>query len=148
MAAAVIWLQPTCGYTLHSEEAAELAKKSVADLQRPLDTASVHAVQPVPLSSVSCHRCGGKHNASSCHVKSAVCYNCGKPGHFARNAPKRGRKDAERPSGQAPEETENTYTLFTVKYPSQIPMTLVVTINGVDLVMEVDTGRSRSVYHQ
>ena len=70
-------------------------KRKVADLQRPVDTASVHAVQPVPPSSVSCHRCGGKHNASSCRVKSAVCYNCGKPGHFARvcrSAPKRGRK--------------------------------------------------------
>ena len=53
-------------------KAAELAEKSVADLQRPVDTASVHAVQPVPPSSVSCHRCGGKHNASNCRVKSAV----------------------------------------------------------------------------
>ena len=37
------------------------------------------------------------------------------------------------------------YTLFTVKDPSQTPLTLAVTINGADLVMEVDTGAAASI---
>ena len=130
-------------------KAAELAEKSVADLQRPVDTASVHAVQPVPPSSVSCHRCGGKHNASSCRVKSAVCYNCGKPGAF-----RSGLSECSKKRTEGCRETIWTgargnckhLTLFTVKDPSQTPLTLAVTINGADLVMEVDT--SISVYHQ
>ena len=35
-------------------------------------------------SSWSCHRCGGKHLASSCRFRSEKCRACGKMGHIAK----------------------------------------------------------------
>ena len=44
--------------------AAEMAEKSIVELQHPAEMAPVYALQPDPVSPIACYHCGGKHNTA------------------------------------------------------------------------------------
>ena len=70
-------------------QASETAEKNSKDLQQQQSSHSVHALSRPKNPSrqhttVSCHRSGGKHSASTCRFREAECFVCGEKGHLAR----------------------------------------------------------------
>ena len=118
-----------------------------------------------------CYRCGGTHKAPDCKYKDAICNSCKKKGHLARacrstpantEAP-RNRKQRQQANSQSPvvpskKDTKTTkthhldagsdedeYNLFIVTSSTNKPLTVSLTLNGANLIMEIDTGAARSV---
>ncbi len=153
--------------------AMESADRDVQDLHKPLADGCVHALSrasavdsnssPLAPPGYPCHRCGGRHLASSCRFRDADCRRCGKRGHIARvcrSKPKEqhspGRETA-RPTDrrtnvledveEEPENQDTVYpaSLFCLSGRTTDPLRETVQINQVDVSMEVDTGASLSV---
>ena len=145
-------------------QAAEAADSDAKVLQKPSAT-TVHAVQQQPAKNTTktppkdCHRCGGKHLASTCRFQDAECHYCHKRGHIARVCRRkergpaqtsqwRGGKRAPSKTHQVSEEVEedSTYTMFAVREGRAAePIRVSVQVSGAKLDMELDTGASTSI---
>ena len=123
----------------------------------------VHSVDKKGLSvpdSVSCFRCGGKHYATTCKLKSVTCNNCGKTGHIAkvcRSNPTGAKSSAARQKGKAarghspekenspPREGSKGHSLYNFSSSSNKLFRVTLQVNGVNLPMEIDTGAAVSI---
>ena len=97
------------------------------------------------------HRYREKHSASKCRFKTEQCLVCGKIGYISRECCKR-LQNTSRRHGHATHLVENQatepelspnneYTLFPVKSQAATPpWQTVLTINGTQMEMEIDTG--------
>ena len=97
----------------------------------------------------SCHRCGGKHDPSKCRYKDYDCHYCKKRGHLASVCRKKARdsknpNQAHRVDADLPADEEE-YPMYTVRNRTTKPLIAEVTLNGVSMKMEVDTGASVSI---
>ena len=128
--------------------ASESADKNAKDLQQPASTSTVNRMQHKKI----CHRCGDKHSATDCKFKTAECRKCGKKGHIARacrskppiQEPRPPRKSTQHATHIVTEDSED-YTMYTLTGVSVKPLKVTVSVNNVDLNMEVDTGASVSI---
>ena len=85
----------------------------------------------------NCHHCNDKHNATDCKFKTAECHKCGKKGHIAC---------ACRSKPPTQEDSEDySYTMYNLTGMSVKPLKVTVSVDNVDLDMEVDTGASVSI---
>ena len=103
----------------------------------------------------SCYRCGGEHLATVCRYRETICRYCKKKGHLERVCrAKLSRAEPKRPNyprkncyidedqrGPDPD----AYDMFTLTDKFYDPIVIQVTINGVPIKMEMDTGASVSV---
>ena len=112
--------------------------------------ASASASKPVK----ECWRCGGdNHNANDCKFKSLKCFNCSKQGHSAKKCRGEKRKTApvEKTSYLGPSSSnvgnsdEDLHTIFTCKGDARATLQETVSVNGIPLTMEIDTGAVVSV---
>lgn len=103
-----------------------------------------------------CPRCAGQHWARTCPFRTAVCHACGKQGHIQRRCPSRRGVQPHREAPHKPPcdthyvttqvgDTNDEYPLFYVSNTATPPLRLVVTVDGVELPMELDTGSSASI---
>ena len=104
-------------------------------------------------TQMPCYRCGGDgHSPAQCRFKDAVCHACKKRGHIVRacrsklKMPKKTHHLQEEHTDS--EEDDGAYTLFTVRSLASQPLVGKVTINGVAVQMELDTGAAYSVITQ
>ena len=95
--------------------------------------------------------------APECQHKDAVCRSCGKKGHLEKVCRSK-IKDSKKPqtvlkhTGK-PNKThhldegkdDDEYNMFTVKSTTNQPLALPVTLNDVNLTMEIDTDAAKSV---
>ena len=154
-------------------QAMELADKDVQSLQSSSHTPvhKLHEPQPTgqrntkgnsynrarnPQAS-TCYRCGGKHSAAMCRFKTEQCRVCGKTGHISRvcrnrqqNTNSRGRghtaNAVEQHTTQTDTCSQNEYTLFPIRsQAASPPWRTVLTINDIQVEMEIDTGASVSL---
>ncbi|XP_077508227.1 uncharacterized protein LOC144119512 [Amblyomma americanum] len=108
-------------------------------------------------ASGSCFHCGENHRAPQCRHMSSVCFKCEQRGHLARvcrsqtakarfrNGPKPVHNlDDELASTEYRPEKEGAYDLWTLQAAGPEPMRVEVSINGVTLDLELDTGASVS----
>ena len=139
------------------ESAMQDARRFQEGAKEPLPI-QVHAVQmkrtaaTSPPSKNQCYRCGGNHKASSCTYKESTCHHCKKKGHLAKMC--RSRQDASSSKGTFKgmhqvmlddDETEDVYKMYNLPGPQTNPIQVMVSIEGQDVLMEVDTGASLSV---
>ena len=105
-------------------------------------------------SEVVCYRCNGKgHTANKCLFKDAICHHCKKKGHIRKACRLRntGRVKLLAEVVDAPKEVTSSddkaeeYTLFTLKGGASTPFKVDMQVDEQNLVMELDTGASRSV---
>ena len=147
---------------LEMAQAWETAEASSKDLQKPQNS-SVHSLRERDPSrqqkhqqspAVTCYRCGGQHKAPDCRFKNTKCHTCQKVGHLARvcrthpHQQKRRKPTSHKTHhvGESKEAAESEeYSLFTVVGKNNKPITAVVTVNDMELTLEVDTGASRSL---
>ncbi|KAL5491807.1 hypothetical protein EMCRGX_G017171 [Ephydatia muelleri] len=141
-------------------ESAESSSRDIQAVRSPSVPLPVHSVEKKGLSvpdSVSCFRCGGKHYATTCKLKSVTCNNCGKTGHIAkvcRSNPTGAKSSAARQKGKAarghspekedspPREGSKVHSLYNFSSSSN---KLFLQVNGVNLPMEIDTGAAVSI---
>ena len=105
-----------------------------------------------------CYRCGSPdHIASRCRFASFVCRKCQKKGHLARvccsskPASRQGTGKVDAKTHQitsASEHTEDEVPLLQLGKGQAAPITVDVTVNDVQVTMEVDTGAAVSVMSQ
>nr|XP_054599801.1 uncharacterized protein LOC129164288 [Nothobranchius furzeri] len=119
------------------------------------------------LKSLSCFRCNGRHLGTECRFAAERCHGCGKRGHIKRAcrskwgpqekqkkgplSKKEGRRDPNRGSqthllrtegGSDAEESDGINTIYNVSggLPKVAPITRMVSINGLAVLFEIDTG--------
>ena len=147
--------------------AMELAQRNAVDLQPPSSSGGIgvnkvehrHNKKSKASASASkpakeCWRCGGdKHNANDCKFKSLKCFNCSKQGHSAKKC--RSEKKKTVPvaktsflgisSSNVGYSDEDLHTIFTCRGDVKATLQETVSVNGVPLTMEIDTGAVVSV---
>ena len=147
-----------------SAEAAEKNARVLQSSQKPKATALVGYHQSGrpkgPTPSAPCYRCGDRqHSAQDCRFKTAECHHCKKKGHIAkvcRSKEQKGHAQKARSTAKPPaapthrvcdeaEEEDSPYSLYKVTARTAAPILATVTVNGVNLTMEVDTGASLSL---
>ena len=105
-------------------------------------------------AQLACYRCGGDHSSMKCRFKDTVCHACKKRGHIVKVC--RSRVSQRRPTkrthyvdeeDQDPKE-DGVYSLFALKSEACEPIIKNVTINGVSVEMELDTGAAYTVITQ
>eukprot|EP00731_Ephydatia_muelleri_P019872 Em0012g697a len=144
-------------------ESAESSSRDIQAVRSPSVLLPVHSVDKKGLSvpdSVSCFRCGGKHYATTCKLKSVTCNNCGKTGHIAkvcRSNPTGAKSSAARQKGKAarghssekedspPREGSKVHSLYNFSSSSNKLFRVTLQVNGVNLPMEIDTGAAVSI---
>ena len=149
---------------LELAQAFESAESSSRDIQAvcspsvPLPV-PVHSVDKKGLSvpdSVSCFRCGGKHYATTCKLKSVTCNNCGKTGHIAKvcrsnptgaksSAGQAARGHSPEKEDSPPREGSKVHSLYNFSSSSNKLFRVTLQVNGVNLPMEIDTGAAVSI---
>ena len=107
-------------------------------------------------TQLSCYRCGGDHLPTKCRFKDTVCHACKKRGHIVKVC--RSRVSQGRPTRRThyvdeedldpQEEGDSVYSLFALKSEACEPIIKNVTINGVSVEMELDTGAAFTVITQ
>ena len=153
--------QLTFGKAFELAQAAELAEKSVKDLQGQAQNDSAQAfklelAKRKRSQSAVCSHCGGKHQSTKCRLRDAECYSCGKPGHIAkvcrssRVSRQRSRSPIRKPQPEEVTATEGSnkqevYTLFHFRDKLVEPLNITVIANGIRLPMQIDTGAAVSV---
>ncbi|XP_064402603.1 uncharacterized protein K02A2.6-like [Halichondria panicea] len=106
-----------------------------------------------------CFRCGAAHPATTCKFRTSTCHYCKKQGHISKVCRKRTRdskadKTASRSTNQLTgsndddEEDTDEYSLFYSSAGRTQPITVPVTLNGLDTTMEIDTGAALSVMNE
>ena len=97
-------------------------------------------------SQFTCYRCGKTgHSPRQCRHKEAKCFKCGKIGHLrsvGRSNTTRGDRD-RKPDPvvrHLQEGADEEYSLFNLSCKQQKPLEVTVSMEGKQLVMEVDTG--------
>ena len=106
-------------------------------LQQPQQQGSHNSGKP------DCYRCGGQHKQQDCPFKHYECHHCHKKGHLAKVC-----RQKKRESPPVPEQAnmvEDEYSMFRVGSGRVKPLYATVTVNGIPLSMEVDTGASVSI---
>ena len=103
---------------------------------------------------LACYRCGGEHLPTKCRFKDTVCHACKKRGHIVKVCRSKGiqRRPARRThyveeEDQEPQE-DDVYSMFALKSEACEPIIKNVTINGVPVEMELDTGTAYTVITQ
>lgn len=106
-----------------------------------------------------CFRCGAKHSPSSCKYIDATCHGCGKQGHIrpvcksGKSVPKSGfsKQKVNSVTGvtasdtsQATGDSSNGYGLYTTVGGAMEPYKVQIVVGGEVILMELDTGASRS----
>ena len=96
-----------------------------------------------------CHRCGGNHDSARCCFKEYVCHYCKKRGHLASVCRKKKadtlKAEQTHQVGATLDEGEE-YDMYTINDTgSSEPLIADVTMNGIPMAMEVDTGASVSL---
>ena len=99
---------------------------------------------------VLCHRCGGGHSPKDCRFREAECQVFKNKGHIARACRSRKRvrsthKVTQDQVESQPDDKEEVLGLHHTRSNAAEPMTVTVTANEADLLMEVDTGASASL---
>ena len=134
----------------------EAAERDAKALKEP--TAVIQQVSN-PSKQSQCFHCGGKHHeAKNCRFREAVCHSCGKRGHIVRVCPakkvasKRAHPRKLAPtrwisSDTAEESASSTEDLqvFNIGRRSAAPITVTVSVDDQQLLMEVDTGAAVSI---
>lgn len=120
--------------------------------------------------STPCPRCGGQHWSRLCRFQTAVCHSCGKRGHLRRVCRSQPTKPPRSPTGKqtrplppkplraysnrsSPSDThhfatqlpDDSYSIFQLTESTTEPLRVSVTVHGVDLLMEIDTGAAVSL---
>ena len=138
---------------LHNQEEKWLAEDEYKPIRR------IHPPLPkkppqVERNGKECHRCGGKHQASSCKFKDYECHFCKKKGHLAAVCRKKKKLSKDKSSLEQAHhvdretrdsEESDEYNMYRVSSGSSKPLMVTVKLNGVDTEMEVDTGASVSL---
>ena len=94
-----------------------------------------------------CFRCGMKnHMANECKYKNSTCFTCNKVGHLkseCRNKQRKSHYTSEEPEGDFHDEEP----LYTINEQTHItpPVMVGISVEGVDIDFELDTGSSSSV---
>ena len=148
----------------------ETAAKDVRDLKGEMQNNPMNKLHGGRHSDEykECYRCGGKHDHTKCRFKTEKCHQCGKIGHIAkvcRSAKKvssekrlkqgknfRGKKGRDSEMNkveQQQSDEELAYNLFSFKDKDRTPpYREKMTVNGIDINMEIDTGASFSVINE
>ena len=151
--------------------------KSQYQTQPPVHNLHHKKDQSHTQSQVECYRCGGDHYATKCKFIAADCRLCGKKGHLARvcrsrkEKPQQQKNPPKAKTGHPPQPQQNNkqhpthnldhkshplpmgdsdqedYPLFTLPSAGK-PIVVSVSVNKVDLSMELDTGASLSIMSQ
>ena len=147
--------------TALAAEAAAIDSKQLHDNPHPV--LPVHQVKEKSKSSKQregtstaiCYRCGGKHIASQCRFRDYECHYCNKKGHLIavchkKKAKEKGDAGSSKDQAQAnvveDEEESEDYSLFKVTgNTSSKPLLADISINGVSVEVEIDTGASVSL---
>ena len=134
----------------------EIADRNLLDLETPQRSEVVN-VMKTRWTDYSCYHCGGKHRA---RFKQLICYNCG---HLARVCKSKGRSERKEGPAEGPavhretfqvqyeeqgQQSEPEYALFHFSDRSLEPIVILPLLKGVELLMEVDTGATRSIISQ
>ena len=148
-----------------SAEGLSLLNKSTQPVHR-IQQQSSKSQATVPRPAV-CYRCGGNHPSHICRFRQAECRSCGKIGHIAKVCRSRAKVDAHAkpkkasthavecapsppPSSPVPPPSTSplidgqTYDMFPIVGRAK-PITLSVTVQGKNILMELDTGASLSL---
>ncbi|XP_049519491.1 uncharacterized protein LOC125943947 [Dermacentor silvarum] len=135
--------------------AMEAAKKSAAEA-RGTDAAvgDVHKVQAETQKTCkSCFRCGSpKHTSEACPHLDATCFSCNKKGHIQRACRSSGKTFSKKKQTKknvkmltVVARKASTLSLNGVSAAQSDPVTVQMTIDGVLVNMELDTGAAVSV---
>ena len=126
-----------------------------------------------------CYRCRKLHNQGDCPHLESVCHNCGKKGHLSHvcsSKPKSSRASNQKQQAKQPvphkrshqvmiiadkstvaghdlDADSNVYAMFHLPTPRSDPLAVKVSLNGVPVEVEVDTGAtlsiiSKATYHK
>ena len=99
--------------------------------------------------SATCHRCGrGGHKASQCKFLKAKCHSCGKIGHLKRVCKSGNAQGSVKTIEDTGEIVQQQYGLYNVEdatTPRVYPYVVTLTVEGKQLLFEIDTGVSFSL---
>ena len=108
--------------------------------------------QRAPAVTPGCYRCGAKHKATDCKFRDAECHFCEKKGHIAKVCHSKAKTQQNQTRTHQLHSAENSgdetveYSLFhTQGQNSPAPILVTLEVNGVNLIMELDTGATLSI---
>ena len=136
---------------LEIAQSMETAAKNTADLQGSVPTLSENSSvnKVTEEKKAECYRCKGNHMPHKCRFKKAQCYNCGEKGHIAGACPNKSQQgkvhNLDEHSEDSVSQTYEEYQIFYVELDRPRPYKWTMSVEGKDLVMEVDSGASLSV---
>ncbi|XP_044166137.1 uncharacterized protein K02A2.6-like [Acropora millepora] len=98
-------------------------------------------------SKGACYRCGNtEHNSSECKYKKYRCDACGKVGHLKKVCRSKESKDAKYiETASNCDDMHDSLGFFTIREQNAQAATVTMTVEGQELVLEVDTGASVTV---
>ena len=140
--------KPHTGVTVKQEPVNRLQVKSKPQRRTP-PRSSEKPPETKSDTSKPCYRCGGtNHKHFDCRFREQFCRNCQKKGHIAkvcRSKAKKPASEVKAVDGEA--EEDNVESLCAVKSPTGRipPLKVPVLIDGCEVLMEIDTGASRSI---
>ena len=158
----------TFAKALEIAQASELAEKNALVLQgqrqttpsaTPHSPAEVNAIagqdraakqSPPKRQFPPCSSCGRKHVSSSCPCADWVCFSCGKVGHVARVCRSNTGSHSKQPKRlqRKMAEVQDKATVLTLSAPTaqlNPPLLIVLSVDGIPLAMEIDTGAAVSL---
>ena len=107
-----------------------------------------------------CYRCGSwEHLANTCQFRDAECRRCQKRGHIARMCRSTGVQNSRKPPGSKPGATHHTkwvqveeddnegdgqLPVFKLGQKASPPIVVTMEVEGIHLLIEVDTGAAMS----
>ena len=126
---------------------------------RGRSSATTEVQQPRPPQGrgrVTCHRCNGNHFPSVCRFKQAICNKCKRPGHIApacrtrKPADKQTTKHSHHVDEQYKDaESEGEYSLYNItQKKGDDPIYIDLTVNGIHVKMELDTGSGLTIINE
>lgn len=122
-------------------------RKKQSNRPRPVREQREHPGSHKNKPKLVCWRCGDEHKAPDCRIKEAECHRCKKPGQLSKMCGKVGlRKKAHHLDL---DENEDAYFLFSVRSKAlEDAMRIGLTLNGVPVTMELDTGAALSLINK